>query len=702
MAAETTSQARQAWTFMTDDELRARRLRKSFSSLAEVHRFHNHLVTGRADQHFLAYFRARWLGSAPVDAVSLGSGDGHLERTFLQEGWAFRSLVGLELNPVLVRHARERIAALPGGGAVRYQECDLDRLHLERESLDLAVFFHSLHHVRALEGCLGAVARALRPGGKVLVVDYFGGNRLQRPPLQLAMCDALLARLPPRYRVDLSRSSPAEPVLKERCENADPAAVARADPSEAVRSEDIARVLHRERRLVTLEERPLGGTLLEPLLEDIAGNFADGDEVGLAYLQGALSAEEALLRSGFPSDYRFVVLERRRPWLRRSPRPEAAATTVARASAYLERLRTVPGKIGEELRDHPERLAGALHERYPFFPREVIDEVIAPFRRPPLRDSALAMRYLDSEFATFDAQAELVELLERRRLSVRGRAVLDVGCSNGALLHACLEHGAARAVGVDVDEGRLARARRLLGALPASGQVEVLRADILEQDLPAGLRPFEVILSTNVLEHVPSVPRLFEGVRRHLARTPGAYGLLSVANKYHLGNVLSEPHYGVPGMVLLPRAQAKAIFDAERGRLGLDQAYEVFDWYLGEEYLALARAAGLEAELLLDDEALAALDAQAVDAEPLARRSREEALERLRTLALSVGSEALLRRALDAYFEERARDHQALRRAPSQARAVFVKYHSFLLRVVLRHPGDGHDVVGTPGSALEP
>lgn len=681
MAAETTAQARESWTFMTDEELRARRLRRSFSSLPEVHRFHNQLVTGDPDRHFLAYFRARHLPDAPIDAASLGSGDGHLERTFLAQRWPLRSLVGLELNPALVRHAQERIATLPGGAAVRYREADLNELRLERASLDLAVFFHSLHHVRALEACLAAVARALRPGGKLLVVDYFGGNRLQRTPLQLALCDTLLGRLPPRYRVDLGRSTPAAPVLKERCVNLDPAGVARDDPSEAVRSEDIARCLARERRLVTLEEKPLGGTLLEPLLQDIAGNLAPDDEVGLAYLRGAIAAEEALLRAGLPSDYRFVVLERRRSWLSR--RRRAAAPAVARADAHLARLRAAPS-IAAELRDHPERLADAFHTRYPFFPRELVAEVVERFRAPPLRDNPLAMRYLDSEFTVFDAQVELVELLDRRGLGVGGRTVLDVGCANGALLYACLERGAARAVGVDVDDSRLARARRLLGAHALSREATVLRADILEEDLPAELRPFQAILSTNVLEHVPSVPRLLDGVRRHLAHDPGSYGLLSVGNKLHPGNVISEPHYGVPGLVLLPRAQAEALFEAERARLGVDQAYGVFDWHTGEEYVALARSVGLEAELLLDGDP-DALRADEGAAEQLVRRTRAEAEARLAALGLSARSEALLRAALDAYGDSVLRDHRAAARGDLAPRALHARYHTFLLRLLVRH-----------------
>lgn len=306
-----------AWSFLTDAELAERRLQRSFSSIAEVHRFHNRLVSGDPEKHFLAHFREAYLEQdRPIDAVSLGCGDGHLERTLLGSGWRFQSLVGLELNPHLVAFARERVASLEGGRAVAYRQADLNRLTLERSSLDLAIFFHSLHHVAKVEACLDAVARALRPGGKLLVVDYFGRNRLQRTRTHLALCDALLSHLPPAYRVDLSRSAGGQVVLKERCENTPLETVVREDPSEAIRSEDLERCLRRTRRLELREEKPLGGTYLEPLFADIAGNFRAGDEVALAHVRGAIAAEEALLRAkALPSDFRFMVLERRRPWL---------------------------------------------------------------------------------------------------------------------------------------------------------------------------------------------------------------------------------------------------------------------------------------------------------------------------------------------------------------------------------------------------
>lgn len=226
-----------AWSFLTDAEQAARRQRLNFSGIDAVHAFHDELVSGDPSLHFLGHFRRRHLAGVPRPrAASLGAGEGHLERALLGMGWRFEALVGMELNEALVRHAAERVRELPGGEAVSYRVADLNRLELPKASLDLAIFFHSLHHVSAVEACLATVSRALRPGGRLLVIDYFGPDRLQRPRSTLDRCDALLSLIPERLRVDLARSTRKQAVVKTRCANIPVAQVIAMDPSEAVRS----------------------------------------------------------------------------------------------------------------------------------------------------------------------------------------------------------------------------------------------------------------------------------------------------------------------------------------------------------------------------------------------------------------------------------------------------------------------------------
>jgi hypothetical protein len=81
------------------------------------------------------------------------------------------------------------------------------------------------------------------------------------------------------------------------------------DPSEAVRSEDIMAVLHKE--LEVIYYKNTGGTLLQPVVDGIAANFEivpGGREV----LQELIEMEKKLMAEGaIPSDYMFCVAKRK-------------------------------------------------------------------------------------------------------------------------------------------------------------------------------------------------------------------------------------------------------------------------------------------------------------------------------------------------------------------------------------------------------
>jgi hypothetical protein len=61
-------------------------------------------------------------------------------------------------------------------------------------------------------------------------------------------------------------------------------------------------------RFEVLEERRYGGTLLRPLLEGIAANFATGREEDACWLRTLISVEEILIREGvLESDHAVFV-----------------------------------------------------------------------------------------------------------------------------------------------------------------------------------------------------------------------------------------------------------------------------------------------------------------------------------------------------------------------------------------------------------
>ena len=106
-------------------------------------------------------------------------------------------------------------------------------------------------------------------------------------------------------------------------------------------------------------------------------------------------------------------------------------------------------------------------------------------------------------------QLELIKNLEKCDYEIRDKNVLDIGCSNGALLLACMKWGANRLVGIEIDKNRLRSAKELIG----KRKVDLLQLDIVCQALPERYGTFDVIFCTDVIDHVSDIEKFFHGYR---------------------------------------------------------------------------------------------------------------------------------------------------------------------------------------------
>ena len=79
-----------------------------------------------------------------------------------------REVVGVDVVPELLVHARERAAALPN---VTFVEGDACALPFGRGEFDLAGTLRTLHHIERPEIAVAELARVTRPRGRVLVID---------------------------------------------------------------------------------------------------------------------------------------------------------------------------------------------------------------------------------------------------------------------------------------------------------------------------------------------------------------------------------------------------------------------------------------------------------------------------------------------------------------------------------------------------
>jgi len=113
--------------------------------------------------------------------ADLGAGTGyftvHLSRAVGPEGLVF----AVDIEPELIEHLGARIEE-EGLGNVRPVLADRDRPELAERSTDLVLICDTWHHIDDRLVYLGKLARVLRKGGRVAVVDFREGDLPVGPP----------------------------------------------------------------------------------------------------------------------------------------------------------------------------------------------------------------------------------------------------------------------------------------------------------------------------------------------------------------------------------------------------------------------------------------------------------------------------------------------------------------------------------------
>jgi ArsR family transcriptional regulator len=85
-------------------------------------------------------------------------------------------VVAVDSSRGMLAVARRRVAEATN---VEFQQSELEVLPIDAGSLDVAVLFLVLHHVAAPPRVLAEAARALKPGGRLLVVDMLPHERAE-------------------------------------------------------------------------------------------------------------------------------------------------------------------------------------------------------------------------------------------------------------------------------------------------------------------------------------------------------------------------------------------------------------------------------------------------------------------------------------------------------------------------------------------
>lgn len=144
------------------------------------------------------------------------------------------------------------------------------------------------------------------------------------------------------------------------------------------------------------------------------------------------------------------------------------------------------------------------------------------------------------------------------RLRIDGADILDVGCGDAGVPIAFAEAG-ARAAGIEPHEPSVRRGR----VRAEEHGVDVDLRHGIAEELPYPDASFDLVLLDNVLEHVGDRRRTLTEIHRVL-RPQGVLYVVT-PKPFALHSLWRDPHYDLPGLVLLPRRVQVWYFEKVRG-----------------------------------------------------------------------------------------------------------------------------------------
>jgi len=253
-----------------------------------VQRRNNRMQSGNPDHDIYRYVADTYLsGKKDLVALSLCCGTGEHEKKWAATG-AFKRIHAIDLSPNCIQEAIASVNGKSFEHVLDFKRSDVWDIKASESEYDVIFSLSAFHHITPLHQFICNVKKWLKPGGLLIVWDFFGPTRFQWTNRQLEVISGILSILPESYRKQWNSGT-----IKRKAYRPGKLMMILNDPSEAVESSKIRPLLESEFTIV--EEKPLAGTILQLLLDDIALNFLKEDELTKRYLDFCFIAEDLFL-----------------------------------------------------------------------------------------------------------------------------------------------------------------------------------------------------------------------------------------------------------------------------------------------------------------------------------------------------------------------------------------------------------------------
>jgi len=159
-----------------DENEKARHVRSVFDSVAPKYDVMNDLMSAGLHRLWKRYTIAVANPQAGYQVLDIAGGTGDLSLAFARKVGATGRVVHTDINEAMLREGRTRLLDL--GVVLPTMVCDAEKLPFADNSFDIVTVAFGLRNMTHKELALAEMHRTLKPGGKLLVLEF---SRVAKP-----------------------------------------------------------------------------------------------------------------------------------------------------------------------------------------------------------------------------------------------------------------------------------------------------------------------------------------------------------------------------------------------------------------------------------------------------------------------------------------------------------------------------------------